>query len=207
VYNASNTAVVSAASVTITNGIALYVLAAGDLTAQDLGEGWRVEWTLVFTTPSETHVFRNDGALVRYRLYPPATEADLYRICSSLDPNGGSAIHGELSFESKLDEAWVQIQHMLIERNNRPNLVISPSALRSAQLYLALALIFGDFATRLDAAYETRAAEYRESFKAAWRSVRFVYDDGDAGDVATGEQRSPHPGGFWMGRRGNASNL
>lgn len=213
IYSPEGTVAVSAAAVTITDGIATYTLTAGQLSSYQYGEGWRVEWTLTFASPSEVHLFRNDGALVRVRLYPAATEQDLYRLCSSLDPNGPTEpISTGLSYEDKLDEAWTQIQEMLIGRGNRPNLIMTPSAFRSAHCYLTLALIFEDFSTRLNDAYETRAASYRDQFRDAWRNLNFAAGYADATSAATDAaapgRRSPHPGGFWIGGRGrNVSGL
>ena len=199
IYDATNTAIVSAAAVSITNGVATYSLAANLISSSTRGLGWRIEWALVMPD-GITHTFRNDAALCKALLYPGITEADLYRVASSLDPNGPACIHSERSFGPKIDEAFTQLESRLIERGNRPNLVLSPSSLREAHLYLTLALIFEDFATRLNPVYEARANGYREAFKDALTRHNFVYDaDDDGAPDSLGKRRGPSS--LWLSGR------
>ena len=200
VYDASNTALISAAAVTVTNSVATYSLASATVSASARSAGWRIEWALVMPD-GITHRFRNDAALCKSLLYPAVTEADLYRVASSLDPRGPACIHSEPSFEAKLDEAFTQLESRLIERGNRPNLILSPSALREAHLYLTLALIFEDFATRLNPAYEARAMGYREAFKDALERFNFVYDTGDDGAADGGATVRRGKPVLWLGGR------
>lgn len=205
IYDTSTTAVVSAAAVTVSASVATYTLSSALVTDHALEEGWRVEWSLVMPD-GVTHVFRNDAALVRGRLYPSITEADLYRVASSLNPAGAAVIHSETSFADKIDEAFVQIENRLIAQGNRPNLVLSPSAFRESHIYLALALIFEDFASRLNEAYEIRARMYREMFEGAWGRLRFVYDTDDDGvpDDGAGGARRGGPRSLWLTSRGDS---
>lgn len=207
IYDPSNTAVVDAAAVTVTSSVATYSLASATIADFARGEGWRVEWTLTFTSPAEVHRFGNEAALVRNRLYPVVTEADLYRVVSALDPAKGAAcIHSESSFTDKIDEAFNQLEQWLIGEGNRPNLILSPSALRKAHLYLTLSLIFEDFATRLNVAFEQRAAGYREQFRQARGEFKFLYatpaDDGQAVGGAKGQRRGG-PRTLWLTSTGS----
>src|SRR5688572_9995415 len=78
-YDDANTAVVSAASVTVSSSFATYDVAAATLTSHSFGSGWRVEWSLVMPD-GYTHLLRNGAALVRVRLPPAASETDLLRL-------------------------------------------------------------------------------------------------------------------------------
>jgi hypothetical protein len=201
VYDKSGNALVDDAAVTVTNSEATYNLLAATIASSTRGEGWGVEWALLMPD-GVTHTFRNDAALVRARLYPVVADADLYRVASSLDPSG-QPIHSRQSFDDKLEEAFLQIEQRLIAAGNRPNLVLSPSALREVHLYLTLALIFEDFATRLSADYEARAQSYRTQFDSAWSRLRFVYDTDDDGrpdDGARGGRKGPS-GTLWLTSR------
>lgn len=197
IYDQTNTAVVSAAAVTITSSIAGYSYnPASTLTCC---EGWRVEWALVMLD-GVTHTFRNEAALVRNLPSPSVTEADLYRRVSSLDPSGTAPISKSADYADKIDEAWVHICNRLIEAGNRPNLIVSPSALRDAHLLLVLAMIFEDFATRLNAAYIEQARLYRDQFAAAWGRVRLTYDLGDDGAADIGKKATQST--VWLTSRG-----
>lgn len=198
IYDGGDAVLVSAAAVTVTGSIATYSYTPA--ATIPYGEGWRVEWSLVIA--GVTHVFRNDGALVRVVLHSPITDADLFRRVSALDPSGAAPISSVADYQDFLDEAHAVIQLRLIANGNRPNLILSPSALREVYITLALALIFGDFETRLSETYAERASEYRRQYERAWAELRFTYA---ATDEATGSgslrRRSATPT-VWLTSRG-----
>lgn len=196
VYDEANVAIVSGATATIASGQATYSLAAQP-TTKALAEGWRVEW--VYTMPDGVErLHRQDAALVRCRPLPPATEADLYQREGSLDPAGTSPIHSASDFTAKLSAAWVRIEHRLIQQGRRPWRVIGSSDLREVHICTTLALIFEDFATRLNVAYAEKARVYREEAASAWAAVRMAYDERDTGQ-ATPERRAGVTTSVWLG--------
>lgn len=196
VYDETDTAIVSGATATLGSGQATYTLAAQAAT-KALAEGWRIEW--VYTMPDGVErLHRQDAALVRCRPLPPATEADLYQRESSLDPSGTAPIHSASDFASKLQAAWVMIEHRLIEQGRRPWRVIGSSDLRRVHIAMTLALVFEDFATRLNLAYADKARVYREEAASAWSAVRMAYDEGDSGR-ATPERRAGTTTSVWLG--------
>ena len=196
VYDETNAAIVLAQNATIAAGQATYSLAAQPA-ASALAEGWRVEW--IYTMPdSVERLHRQDAALVRCRPLPPATEADLYQREGSLDPSGTSPIHSAADFTSKLAAAWVRIEHRLIQQGRRPWRVIGSSDLREVHICTTLALIFEDFATRLNIAYADKAKVYREEAMGAWAAVRMAYDERDTGQ-ATPERRAGGTPSVWLG--------
>lgn len=198
IYDGGGAVLVSAAAVTVTGSIATYSYTPAATIAYS--EGWRVEWSLVIA--GVTHVFRNDASLVRAVLHSPITDADLFRRVSALDPAGAAPISSVADYQDFLDEAHAVIQLRLIANGNRPNLILSPSALREVYITLTLALIFGDFETRLSETYAERAAEYRRQYERAWSELRFTYA---ATDEATGagslRRRSATPT-VWLTSRG-----
>jgi len=190
VYDATGTALVSAEAVTVTNSIATYSIASATITSSTFGAGWRVEWTLVLA--GVTHVFRNDAMLCRRILYNPVTEADLARRHHDLSNLRESS---RSSYEDEIDEAWVETQNDLIRRGNRPQLIMSPSALRDHVLQRTLALIYTGFWHGTgEERYLTIAAAHDEKAKNAWTELSFVYDaDEDGEDESGGDARVMRP--------------
>lgn len=187
--NSSGTVLVDAAAVTITGSVAQYSIASATLVSEALSDGWTVEWSLMMGD-SISHRFMNTAALVRGRLYNPISDIDLIRVVSGLDPSSSSSISSVANWQNYLEESWTQIQLRLIENGNRPNLILSPSALREVSLNLTLALIFDDLSTRLSDAYEQKAESYRGRYEQAWTRLKFVYDSDDDGR-ADRNRRSP----------------
>ena len=190
IYDAANVAQVDGAAVTVSGSIASYSYTPA--ASLQLGTGWRVEWTL--TLAGVVHVFRNDAALVRHRLYPVVTDADLFRRVSALDPSGSAPITSLSDYQDYLDEAWAEIQLRLIAKGNRPNLVLEPSALRQPHRDLTLAYIFDDLATRLNEAYQAQADRFRGFYETAWGHLNFDYDTDDDGVADQRRASSPRCG-------------
>lgn len=196
VFDEANVAVVSGASATITSNEGRYALAA-QASTKALAEGWRIEWT--YTMPDGVvRMHRQDAALVLCRPLPPAGEVDLYRRESSLDPSGSAPIHSLTDFTTKLQEAWITIEHKLIQQGRRPWRVIGSSDLREVHICETLALIYEDFAGRLNLAYAEKAKSYRAQAAAAWRAVRMAYDEANLGRAEQGK-RAGATTTVWLG--------
>lgn len=196
IFRRDGTAVVDAAAVTIV-GDASYTFTPSASLALELG--WRVEWTLVVL--GETKVFRNDAALVRYDLYPVLTDDDLYRRVRALNPDSTAQLSTLATYQDFRDEAWAVIQLRLIAIGNRPNLIMSPSALREVHLLLTLAMIFEDFQTTLNETYGPRAEHYRSLYEAEWARLNFTYDTSDDGRASAGGRRPAVPSVWLCSRR------
>lgn len=196
IYNAANEVVINAAAVTISGSIAGYDVDPSDVTGQAFGASWRVEWSLVMPD-TETHLFRQSGALVRALLYPVITDADLLRRHSDLDSHLES---GTNSFEDYIEEAWVGVQSRLVEMGRRPYLIISPEALRNVHLFETLEVICTDFAGDGDPSnkWTMLAEKYRSEAETAWARVNFEYDEDDDGD-SDGGKRTSGVTSVWMG--------
>lgn len=197
VYSADDAAVVSAASATVGGAdTATYDLAGSATTGLDLGDRWRVEWAV--TIGGSVYTFRNDAALVRHRLYPVVTDADLFRRMPKLDPDRADAISIEADYQSFLDEAWTEIQHHLIAAGNRPWLVMSPSALREPHMLLTLSYIMEDLATSLSEVYSDAATEYRRQYDRAVARISLEYDHDQDGEIDEAPRRAVR-GSLWLG--------
>ena len=200
VYRPDGSALVSAASVTPA-ATSSYTVAAATTAQEALGDAWRVEWTA--TVGGVPTVYRNEAALVRTKLHPVITDTDLYNIASGLDPTSPTALTSETTYSQWRDEAWNQINARIIGQGQRPWLVMSPVAIRDAHLYPSLALIFEDLATRLNEAYEMRAASYRRHYEAAWTRLNFRYDADELGQLVDDDRRRSSRGPTFLsgGRR------
>jgi len=189
VYDASNTAIVSGAAVTVTGSIATYTIPAATLPSTlSLGMGWRVEWSLVVS--SVATVYRNSAGLVRSRLAPVITDADLFRRESSLNPSGTAPISSLSDFQDYIDEAWVTIHGRLTGKGRLPHLIMEPSALREPHILLTLHLVFEDFRTRLSETWKEKSESYRAQFGTSWDALAFEYDETDSGQSDGRRKRS-----------------
>lgn len=201
VYNASNTAVVAAAAVTVSGSVAEYSISAGVLASESLEEGWRIEWAL--TMPDGVvHTFRNDAACVRARLYAVCTDADIYRRHPDFDPSDAASVAAAgINYQEYLDESWIEIQQGLIARGNRPNLVMSPSALRFVHLYSTLELICRHFSSTSGdgSRWSSLADVYGHKTATAWAALNFLYDSDDDGQADDPSVRRAGLSSVWLG--------
>lgn len=180
VRNAAGQDVVTAQAVTVSGSVAQYTLTAAVLGAEELEEGWVFEWSL--TMPDGiVHLATNDGQCIRSRLYPNITDADIFRRESALDPNGGAPITTLSDFQDYIDEADVEVQLRMIQAGNRPNQIMSPTALRPVWLNLVLANTFEDLSSRLNDAYARKAEHYRNAYEREFSRLNFLYDTDDDG--------------------------
>lgn len=199
VYDANNTAVVDAQTVTISGSIASYVVTAATTASLTLGESWRVEWDLYITASSTSLTPVNDAALVRRILRPAISDVDLHRRVPALDPTDNAPITSFDNYQDFLDEAWTMISDRLIRKGERPYLVMSPGSLREAHLQLTLGLIYDDLVVRAENPdYDTSATRAHKRYELAWGAISFVYDrdrDGrpDIGEDGTAKRRGQPP--------------
>jgi len=185
-FKEDGTAVVDAQAVTVASSIATYDVLAADLPATDpVSTLWWERWDL--TLDGQSYRFTREAWLVLRQLYPVVTDLDL------------TAVHTELrdwmaqdssSLQGYIDEAWRQIESKLLNQGRRPNLILSPHALRDPHWTLSMALIWTDYSSHTDRSgkYQALADMYREQFKAAWAALRFTYDFDEDGEPGTDEQ-------------------
>ncbi|MBT7101755.1 hypothetical protein HN937_30540 [Candidatus Poribacteria bacterium] len=197
VFNAAGTEVVSAAAVVVSGSIATYTVLAAALAAENLEEGWVVEWALVMPD-LVTHTFRNSAACVRRRLYPSITDLDLFRRESSLNPAGNDPVTTLADYQDFIDEADVDVQQRLIQKGNRPNLITDPSTLRPVWLYLTLSLVFEDMATRQNETWAAKAAHYRDMYEREFSRLSVLYDGDDDGMPDSATNRRSLAGSVWL---------
>lgn len=169
---------------------------AGEFANDDFSDGWSIEWSISISIGE--FVFRNEAALVRRKLYPVVTDVDLFRRASALDPNGVNPITSVSNFQGYLDEAFTTIQLRLWSTGNRPNLIMSPSALRDCHLHLTLSLIFRDLATRLNETYIEQAEHHHAQYDSGWSHLKFKYDSGVENGISEEDIRKGAVSSIWL---------
>lgn len=195
VYDGTGTALATPA-VTFPGSVATATLPGATTASLPFAEGWRVEWSL--TMPDGiVHLFRNDAALVRYRLYPTITGLDVGRRLRALDLTQPAVITTRTTHQDAIDEADVELQLRLIERGRRPWCLATPSALRMAWLYLAVAIELESLAVQNPALAET-AADWRAKYEASYTSASAQFDYDQDGIVGTTERESVQRMGTWL---------
>lgn len=198
VYDASGTAQVSGASVTISSSVATYSWTPS--TSLTLGDGWTVEWSLIVS--GVTRVYRNSGALCRVSLHPVVTDADLFRVNPGLDPAGTQPLTDQASYQDQLDEAWASIYGRLRALGQRPYLIADPWALREPHLLLTLSLVYEGVSTRIEGERWAELGEsYRARYEDAWSRLAFRYDTEDGSAGLSSRRQAAQPS-TWLCSRG-----
>lgn len=199
IYDESDTAVVSAQAVTVSASIAEYTVTAATTAGLSPYAGWRIEWTLTVSGQPDDVVLTQEAALVRYRLRPVITDADIIRRIPALDYNGSVCITSESNYQDYIDEADTEVQARLLSLGRRPWLVASPSALRQVWLYCAIALIFESVHDhRPSDGYLESAARYRQMYERAWSEAKVSFDWDEDGDGDSIDRVGVKPGVIWM---------
>jgi len=202
IYRPDQTVLVTSAVTIPGGGIATYSLAAAATTAEQLGEGWLVEWALVMPD-AVTHTLRNDAALCRRTRYPVISDADLTMRHSDL-PN--LLASGTTSYQSYLDESFATLCNRLISQGRRPFLVIQPSALREAHVALCLHMVFLDFSTSAgdSGRSQSLADHYNRAYTEAWNQLHYTNQEADENKVdATSKKGAAST--VWLNGRGGQS--
>lgn len=144
-----------------------------------LGEGYVQEFTVVISGAS--FIFRRMAAIVKRRLYPVISDADLEELYTDLESLRPSNI---TSYQGYIDSAWYTILRKL--RNvgaGYEYLVVSPESFAESHRHLSLYLIFRDFHSGLstDGRYLELAQEHYRLFNDEFNSINFIYDEDHTG--------------------------
>jgi hypothetical protein len=186
-YNASNTKIVDAAAVSINSdtGVSSYTILAASLPeSESYGDGWRLEWELVFGSDPAV-MFVRAASLVRSNLFPTVIATDLearHQNLSRLIATGNDA-------DDFITAAWEVLLRMLLKAGRMPYLILSPFALHDALVFKSLELIFRDGHTAAgDGKYAELAEDYQNMFATEWASISFDYDSSQDGQADADEK-------------------
>lgn len=182
---------VAAPSVTVVSSVARATVTAASLAGLAYEEGWTVEWVLSMPD-GVAHTLIRSAALVRRRIYPVITDADLLRRHSDLATQKPASM---ASFQDFIDEAWVELVHRLRAQGSLSHLVMEPDALRFAHLFKTLELIFRDWAVTAssDEKWAALATDYGQRFADDWGRLQFRYDEDRTGKADEATKRAAQP--------------
>lgn len=176
------TIVTGAVSVS-TDGVASYTVGGAFTAALDFSDRWLVEWALLID--GRTERIRCDAMNVYRKLYNVVTQEDLKRrhpqiVSEQLPP--------ELEdFTGQIQEAFEETERTLIEKGNRPDLIVSSWSLRASVTALSLSYIYRDAITNAtgDADRFKELAEfYLEEFKTRLPKLTYRVDPNGDGRVS-----------------------
>ena len=199
IYDADGTAVVSAAAVT-PGSTAEYTVSSLTTSGLDPSANWRVEWLLTLTG-GDVVTPRSTAHLVRRRLYPTISDADIARRVPALATSFAGRPTIATTYQGLIDEADTEIQRRLILGGRRPWLVVDAWALREVYLTLTIALIYDALTATAGQGdpYTERAAHWRSMFEAEWARTSVQLDVDEDGQVDEPDTRaSAKPSGVWL---------
>lgn len=191
--NASGDAVIDAAMATIGSSEVTYVASGMDLT-QPLGQGYMVRWV------TDLGVYDIPLAIVRRIPFPSIGDEDVKRRWPYLDSGTpGGLVRATTNWQAAIEDAWITIQHRLIDSGRLPWLNLSASALREPHLLLAGARIHEHMAARGNPVMQERADRLHQEFNLAWSRVRLDYDEDDDGQIDDADRRLAAQSSIWLG--------
>lgn len=168
----------------------------------ELGEGYVLEWTA--TVDGVAYVYTVPGIMVLRLVDPIITDEDVYRRWPHLDPSKRGAITREPTHQDQIDEAWNEIQTLLIASGRRPWMLATAATLRSAHLTMAGAIIMESVAARGGVAGREDAERLRQSARDELDRAIIQYADDE------GRAAEPEPAArghvYLSGRRGRNSS-
>lgn len=193
VYDGSDAAIVDEETATIGDGESTYTVAGATTTDLPLGSAYRVVWT------ADGRTYDIPAALCRRLVYPTITDIDVRRRWPYLDAGNRGTLTATSTWQGLIDDAWLTIQHRLIEAGRRPWLVLSPSSLREPHLLLAGARIHDALASRGNPVMQDRAMQLHAQWEASWGRVSMDYDEDGDGRVDDSERRLAAESSVWLG--------
>lgn len=156
-------------------------IAAADTEDEGLTDAMVEKWSSTITGELAQIVFTRPVYLVREVLHAVITDADLTALHSDLgdlrDPDQGT-------FQVQREDAFIVLQKWLIQKGNRPQLIVDDWQLRDVHRYLSLENVFRDFASSVgDGRYRELADHYRAKATDEFASLSLTYDFDESGGV------------------------
>lgn len=181
--NESGETVVSGAVSVAVDGVASYAVGGASTADRDYSDRWLEEWALV--VGGVTHRVQCDAMNVRRKLYNVVTQDDLKRrhpqiVAENLSPESED-------FTGQIDEAFEEFERELINKGNRPNLILSPWSCRACVLALALAYVFRDAITNATGEsdrFRDMAKHYMNEYESKFPKLTYRVDASEDGTVS-----------------------
>ena len=174
--------VISRTAVSIVANVATYNISPGEVPSTlSLGDGYMQEWEL--TLSGSVHTFKKPTAIARSALYPVISDLDLEAEYSDLASIRPSSLGS--TYQTYIDEAWVQLIQRIRDLGNIEYLIMSPSSLRASHKNLTFYLIFKDMDSSGlgEGRYLDLAREHRKQCEFDFKRLNFQYDLNQDGKV------------------------
>lgn len=194
-YNPAG-ATVHSSTVSVASDTAEATVLSSEVVASNYGTGWSSEWVLTMPDGAP-HTFREVAALCRVGSQRRVTPADLYRLEPYLNPAVRGAVWTETG-EEQCIEAWLEIEHVMWGRGQRPWLVVNQASLRQVELHIALRMCYEALVSANRAAWSEKVARAVTNIDRAWSSTTLDYDLTGSGIVGASGV-SARPSGWWAG--------
>ena len=164
-------------------GVASFTVSGAFTLTRDYSDRWLEEWAL--TIDAKVERIQCDAMCVRRKLYNVVTQETLKRfhpqiVTELLGPESAD-------FSPQLDEAFEQFERDLIEKGNRPNLILSPWSARSCVAALALAYLFRDATTNANGEtdrFRDLASHYQKQYETSFPKLVYRIDENEGGIVS-----------------------
>lgn len=185
--------VIARTAVSIIANIATYNISPSEVPVTlPLGDGYMQEWEL--TISGTVYNFRKPCAIARSALYPVISDLDLEAEYSDLASIRPSSLGS--SYQTYIDEAWVQLIQRIRDLGNIEYLIMSPQSLRACHKNLTFYLIFKDMDSSGlgEGRYLDLAREHRKQFEFDFKRLNFQYDLNQDGRVDDKNRRRANLG-------------
>lgn len=164
-------------------GVASFAVSGASTLTLAYSDRWLEEWALTIDGKSER--IQCDAMNVRRKLYNVVTQDTLKRlhpqiVAELLAPESAD-------FSPQLDEAFEQFERDLIEKGNRPNLILSPWSARACVIALTLAYLFRDAITNANGEsdrFRDLASHYQKQYDARFPKLTYRIDESEDGIVS-----------------------
>jgi hypothetical protein len=187
------TALIDAQAVTIPSDTAQYAVSSASIADEPYRGGYIAEWTL--TVAGSSRSFRNEVQIVRHVPSQPANQAALEARHTTLTRDLAGT--GETTLQKWLDEAMRQMTRWLIQKGNRPNLIVQSSDLFDLYVAWTLRLYFYDLSQLADPNGHRRqlADDYKAELEQLKNTISFAYAPNDT-TTPEGRRRAARPQTF-----------
>jgi hypothetical protein len=167
--------VIARTAVSIVANVATYNLSGSELPITlRLSDGYMQFWEL--TIDGVIHTFKKPSAICLSALYPVISDLDLEAEYSDLASIRPSSLGS--SYQTYIDESWVQLIQRIRDLGNIEYLIMSPQSLRAAHKNLTFYLIFKDMDSSGlgEGRYLDLARTHRKEMEFDFKRLSFKYD-------------------------------
>lgn len=188
---------ISGRACTIVSGVPQVVIQSSEIAAEPFQMGYRGEWELKIT--GSTYNYRNEVGIVRYAPTLPISDRNLTGRHSKLDT--WLAGTGKTTWQTWIDLTWSECQRWLIQKGNRPHLIVQSSDLVDLMRVWTMRNILTDIISSQNGErFRDLFEEYKRQTSELQGTLSFAYAHTD--DVVPDQQRRTSSPVVFLGTTG-----